>query len=491
LSAVSSVFPAFISFLEEIPVFSRLSLILVLSVIMSTAALAEGEHLGDINSDGIVNALDLLHLSRIWQTEGILSASCPWSASGEAVYLLQSSVGIGTASPLAPLDVRGWGLFTTGIETFSATGAPYVVISHTTNESEIDHAGAMATYGTNGEHNFIATTLAENPDLGFAAVANASGDDRAYMTIDDESKAGWMATIGPNETYNTIICSEDGKPNQGAVIVCDDQGRERASMISFLSSGEGLIRAYGPNGHLNAVLTSQTDEPDLGFISVTDEVSISRVLMTINPAGDGYLESYGPNGKLNAQISSGENQPNRGYLGIYDENGAAKAGMYIDEGRNGVLFYNSMVQIKSHPLKPGYDIQYGSLSGPEEGVYCRGKVTLQEGRATIALPEHFVAMAQPGSLTVQLTPINLDTVGVGVASITDNEITIGELQGGTSGFEVHYTVNAAKAGQEGFEAVVKKIRLSEPQKSGGMNPKAKVKSIIPTQQKARSEALAH
>lgn len=55
-----------------------------------------------------------------------------------------------------------------------------------------------------------------------------------------------------------------------------------------------------------------------------------------------------------------------------------------------------------HPTKPGKKLQYGSLEGPEYGVYVRGKLTETN---IIELPDYWVGLVDPNSITINLTPI--------------------------------------------------------------------------------------
>ena len=54
-----------------------------------------------------------------------------------------------------------------------------------------------------------------------------------------------------------------------------------------------------------------------------------------------------------------------------------------------------------HPTKPGKKLRYGSLEGPENGVYIRGK----SNNNSIELPEYWTKLIDEDSITVQLTAI--------------------------------------------------------------------------------------
>ncbi len=55
-----------------------------------------------------------------------------------------------------------------------------------------------------------------------------------------------------------------------------------------------------------------------------------------------------------------------------------------------------------HPTKDGMKLRYGSLEGPENGVYVRGEL---KGTNIIEVPDHWVGLVYEDSYTVHLTPI--------------------------------------------------------------------------------------
>jgi hypothetical protein len=67
----------------------------------------------------------------------------------------------------------------------------------------------------------------------------------------------------------------------------------------------------------------------------------------------------------------------------------------------GTLVATAKSFLIDHPTKEDHKLQYGSLEGPENGVYVRGKL---EGRV-IDLPDYWTALVDPNTITVDLTPI--------------------------------------------------------------------------------------
>jgi hypothetical protein len=58
-----------------------------------------------------------------------------------------------------------------------------------------------------------------------------------------------------------------------------------------------------------------------------------------------------------------------------------------------------------HPMDEGKTLRYGSLEGPENGVYVRGRLT---GHNIIDLPDYWINLVDQDSKTVNLTPIGSD-----------------------------------------------------------------------------------
>jgi len=72
-----------------------------------------------------------------------------------------------------------------------------------------------------------------------------------------------------------------------------------------------------------------------------------------------------------------------------------------------------------HPTKKGKKLRYGSLEGPENGVYIRGKTTSK----VIELPDYWTKLVDPDSISVQLTPIGSHQK-LYVEKIEDNKVYI-------------------------------------------------------------------
>jgi hypothetical protein len=73
-----------------------------------------------------------------------------------------------------------------------------------------------------------------------------------------------------------------------------------------------------------------------------------------------------------------------------------------------------------HPTKEGKDLRYGSLEGPEFGVYVRGTL---KGSNIIELPDYWTKLVDANTITVSLTPIG-KYQKLSVKEVKDNTIII-------------------------------------------------------------------
>ena len=231
------------------------------------------------------------------------------------------------------------------------------------------------------------------------------------------------------------------------IVARDPSGNPRAS-VDVLQTGDGIISTFGPNGNTNVLISSTASNHNHGFIGVADENGNPRAHMLVLDSGEGLIQTFGPNGNGNVLISSLAGHPNNGFIGVADENGNAKAGMYVNENGQGQIFADTKNFVADDPQHFGGKIVYTSLEGPEAAVYARGVVHLRHGRGTIRLPEHFLTLANLDTMTVQLTPASLHSRGVGFERLRGDGIAIGELNGGSGWYDVHFVVTAVRRGYE-------------------------------------------
>ena len=140
--------------------------------------------------------------------------------------------------------------------------------------------------------------------------------------------------------------------------------------------------------------------------------------------------------------------PNTGLMkvGGVQTTGAINVGTQLTAGGNitgsgdltisGTLTAQSKSFLIDHPTKQNMKLQYGSLEGPENGVYVRGKL---QGENVITLPDYWPDLIDEDTISVNLTPIGSHQ-NLYVDTIQNNQIIIGH----TNSINCFFTVFAER-----------------------------------------------
>jgi len=106
----------------------------------------------------------------------------------------------------------------------------------------------------------------------------------------------------------------------------------------------------------------------------------------------------------------------------------------------GTLTAQTKSFIIDHPTKSGMKLRYGSLEGPENGVYVRGKL---KGTNTIEMPDYWTGLVDEDSITVTLTA-NRGYQQLFVADIVNNTVIVGIENKDIADIDCFYTVWAER-----------------------------------------------
>ena len=265
-------------------------------------------------------------------------------------------------------------------------------------------------------------------------------------------------------TWNGAIIAEAYLQNQSGTNTGDEPaasatvaGIVELATIAETNTGTDATRAVTPDG-LDG-WTGSTSLTTLGTIT-------GRLTVTDATAGDGgwvngiLIENTGTGGEAAIAFKNSVTGSNYFIAGLnQDANFAFNYGTSFTDsankltitsdgkvGINGVPDPTFNLQVNGsfaattksflidHPTQPGKKLRYGSLEGPENGVYVRGK--LSENETIIELPEYWTNLIDEDSITVNLTPIGRGETWV--ESIENNQITVGKTT------ECFYTVFAER-----------------------------------------------
>lgn len=147
-----------------------------------------------------------------------------------------------------------------------------------------------------------------------------------------------------------------------------------------------------------------------------------------------------------------------GGIWVLDAAGNSVAGI---NGNTGDVWGRTKSFIVPHPKNEALMIRYTALEGPEAAIYARGMINLVSGNAYVSLLEHFVAMANPSSITVSLTPRAAESKGVAAVEVTGQGFRVVELFQGTGSYSVDYLVHALRSGYENQEVYLSRSKVSQ------------------------------
>jgi len=306
-----------------------------------------------------------------------------------------------------------------GSSTFTSLSASYLNVSTTTGMMK--HIG----YNSGGTSN--------------SATVNAFllGSDGS-QTFSGQSKGTILAldnTSGNGITYNFIDAQYfDGTPSQKSVFKVDYLGRIVLSDLTITGSN------YSGTRFFNTLKTSTSQASNVVYSFPLAAPGAGQTFLTADTAGNMYWVATPAGGSAtpsgsNKQIQYNNSSAFGGATGFeYVSAGSAVTVSYFSAAgggntvgmvicsvnatttRVGIGLTNPAFELEirgeisatnksfviDHPTKPGMKLRYGSLEGPENGVYVRGQLL---GKNIIETPDYWRGLVHNDSYTIHLTPI--------------------------------------------------------------------------------------
>jgi len=343
-----------------------------------------------------------------------------------------------------------------------------------TSDPVITLTGAVTGSGTmtNLGNVSITTTATADPTLTLA------GDASGSATFTNLGNATLTVTVA-DDSHNHVISNVDGL---------------QTALDSKLNlTGGTLSGGLDITGNLNAVdniylagsLYHEGDTDtrllfDTNTITLqtagSSEVTVNASGVRLGDTGNGYFQPVtGSFGSI--QIDGGDHGGyeglNIGGRAVFMHNNANNTGIYNDVDNHwlvncvhnaevtlyfggaaklettntgvnitGALTATSKSFVIDHPTKPDMKLRYGSLEGPENGVYVRGRL---KDNNVIELPDYWTGLVHEDSITVNLTAIGKGQE-LWVEDVAENKVTVGG-----ENINCFYTVFAERKDVERFE----------------------------------------
>jgi hypothetical protein len=246
---------------------------------------------------------------------------------------------------------------------------------------------------------------------------------RGGITTDQSGAVYLDYANGANFTYVRVLNANVQMYSSNASFYSD--WNQHPAFTEFTLNGTGNY------------FTIWTDNATYTFNETSLTLSSADILMG-NTLGD-RVTLYGTHDASNSYALGIEsntlyyraNGVHRWYINAVADGGTSDI-MQLDA--TGLVINGSLVATTKsfdieHPTNENMRLRYGSLEGPENGVYVRGKTS----STTITLPEYWTGLVDPDSITVQLTPTGKYRK-LYVEDISDNTVTVGGARGRTEFF---------------------------------------------------------
>ena len=344
---------------------------------------------------------------------GITATSAAVS-DGTGYVIYSSAVSTNTSSAIVLRD--GSGNFSAGTITASVTGTA----STSTNATTTALSGTMYLTGTliSGAAsggtalqvasglNFVSSTGTLSATTFSGALSGTATSSQLLATTTDttstlyllgtRSNGGFAGTaiyvdtgisaLGNTLTATTFVGSLTGTATTATnatnvIFSADTTNTTRRLLYSYSGTGSSGVFNTG-----TLFVNPSTSAVGASIITATSSLSIRPGIDAAsgvsigNSAGTAYVYFDTTNNRVGINTATPQYD-----LHIIGEISATNKSFVID-----------------HPTKEGMHLRYGSLEGPENGVYVRGKLN---NKNIIELPDYWINLVDYDSISVNLTPI--------------------------------------------------------------------------------------
>ena len=275
------------------------------------------------------------------------------------------------------------------------------IIGELTTDSATIEAGVLHIKNI-GEQSQVRLYCEDN-NQHYAAIqapAHATFGGNVVLTL--PSATGTLISTSNSNAPTTTTSASDAD-----FVLIDDGGTMKKITPANLGISSG-ITIQDSGGSLSTLATT------LNFVGagVVASGSGSTKTITISGGGGGGGGGAVAGGDTQVQFNDGGN------FGADGEFTFNKTSNTLTIG--GPLIATSKSFDIKHPTKKGKRLRYGSLEGPENGVYIRGRANSSK----INLPDYWTGLVDEETITVELTPIGKHQK-LYVEDIANNVVTIG------------------------------------------------------------------
>ena len=313
-------------------------------------------------------------------------------------------------------------------------------------------------------------TANNTSNLGLAATGggqiyfytSTGGALRQFVIATTSSAVNYLQVTGNTTGGGAVLSAQGSDTNVGINI--NPKGAGSVNVTSATSSTSNTTGALivngglGLSGNLSMNLTSNGVAVNRITLTPINHIESNEINGHVRFAGSGYyyfsnsngvyidglLRPRGPiiNDTGNTTVLFGGSSQVKIQNGTGSSN--TTTGALVVQGGvgiSGALNATTKSFNIPHPTKEGKDLRYGSLEGPEFGVYVRGTL---KGSNVIELPDYWTKLVDADTITVSLTPIG-KYQKLSVKEVKDNTIIINSDGWFKKEIHCYYTVFGERA----------------------------------------------
>ena len=389
---------------------------------LTKATLTQGTGITITNSTGSITIANA-GVTSITSNTG-LSANV--AATG-AVTITNTSPMTYPASGIANSTGSAWGTSysTTGSSTVVALGTSPSFTTDIRTPKVTTASAVNLVLDTNAGTNSGNITINQGVNGNIVLTPNGTGT----VVLGDTTAAGTVTTGGA--AANLTLHTNSGT-NSGTIIITAGANNS----ISLTPNGVGVVN-IGGTGALKLPVGTDAQQP-----GQASQATAAQGMVRYNTTQSRF-EGY--NGSSWGQIGGGIPGGANTQVQFNNSNVFAGSSNFVWNNSTNTLTITGTFNATTksffidHPTRPGMKLVYGSLEGPEHGVYSRGRLT----GSVIELPEHWLGLVDASTITVNLTPIGKHQK-LYVEKIEDNKVFVGNDNLFSSSIDCFYTVWATR-----------------------------------------------
>jgi hypothetical protein len=304
----------------------------------------------------------------------------------------------------------------------------------------IDGAAATLTYNSTSNIWVFDRALSVSGNANVSNIGATNSVITANGTFGNINSVSGILSVTGNANVGNIGATRGVFTNISGTI---ESGSASQTNITAVGTLTALTVSGNITGQSNVLVTSNITAGNInsvsGILSVTGNANVGNVGATrgVFTNISGTIESGSASqtnitavGTLGSLTVSGNAflSTSSGNVGVGTSTPAYKLEV------NGSFAATTKSFVIDHPTQTGMKLRYGSLEGPENGVYVRGRSSSH----VIDLPEYWSKLVDPASITVNITPIG-QSQNIVVMAYDNQQVTLAGVEA-----EYFYTVNAER-----------------------------------------------